>query len=309
MIKTFSSQSKKRNSLFKKINADVTMTIEKNPKSSSIDSSSALSSPEKLGKQARKQTEKRGNKQKSGSLGWGFLQGFNLFITLIVLAGVGTLFYMMMDHESRHQGPAKYVLDPAKEDGQVIFNPAIPEEIRQSYVYIPPIKDNINDETIEKIEAIAKQADFAINLISSEKDPSLLEEQAEEDEFALPKITLSSLSSRGESTEELDEEQVEEERQQHIAMLLSAAHNAMANNNYVGVNQNDAYYFYNQILFLEADSAEAHEGLNDIATIYLQNAKQALLFHDYANADRFIKVGLVVVPDHPELKALEKELR
>lgn len=303
MIKIIPDKRIKYRPLFKKINANVTMTIDKKPKSSSVNSLERSRE-----KQVDEQPKKRTKKYGSGSLGWGFLQGFNLFITLIILVGVGVLFYIMMDHESRHQGPPKYVLDPAKEDEQVVFNPAIPEEIRQSYVYIPPIKDDINDENIEKIAAIAKQSDFTIDLVSSEKESSTSEIQTEEEELTLPKITLSSFSSRGESTEGLDEGEIEEEKQQKIATLLSAADNAMSHKNYVGVNQNDAYYFYNQILFLDKENTEANEGLYEIASIYLQNAKQALLFHDYANAERFIKVGLVVVPDHPELKTLEKEL-
>lgn len=276
-------------------------------KTDGVTTASQKQSPEAQ-KKASKPKKKR--KASGSSLGWGFFQGFNLFLTFVILLGLGIVTYIMVGGENRHQGLPKYVLDQATDNGQVIFNPQIPEEVRQSYIYVPPVKEEINAEELEQIEQIAKAPDFDLKLSSVGETVGQGEgsSTATDDQDSLPKLSLTSVGS--DALNDANAEDFELERAQvQIESFIDQAQHAMSEGRYVGVNHDDAYYFYTQVLFLDVENPVAKAGLHDIANLYFQNAQKALYEGDLTNAETFIKVGLVVMPNHRELLQLEDEFK
>lgn len=275
-------------------------------KTDGVTTASQKQSPEAQ-KKASKPKKKR--KASGASLGWGFFQGFNLFLTFMILIGLGIVTYIMVGGENRHQGLPKYVLDQATDNGQVIFNPQIPEEVRQSYIYVPPVKEEINAEELEQIEQIAKAPDFDLKLSSlGNSAESEANASSQEGQNGLPKLSLTSIGS--DALNEANAEDFETERAKvQLETFLDQAQHAMSEGRYVGVNHDDAYYFYTQVLFLDAENPAAKAGLHDIANLYFQNAQKSLYEGDLTNAETFIKVGLVVMPNHRELLQLEEEFK
>ncbi len=265
-----------------------TFTIDKNlPKEGAELNNRGATNTTKEGKRVAK---KKRRKKSGSSFGWGWFQGFNLFLTLYLLIIFVIFGYFMMGGEDYHEGPPKYVLDRTDEEsGKVIFNPQIPESVRKSYLYVPPIDDDMVDD--DSVEAFATQT---IELDTIQVTSALEEEES------VGGLTL--LSTGDMAFEE------EGQAEYHAEELVEFGRLAQSNGELVGTEGVDAYYYYQQALLLDPENEDALHGLSEIAFIYYQNAEQALIRGEYDRADQYIKVGLIVEPDNSFIQDLAAEL-
>ncbi len=94
-----------------------------------------------------------------------------------------------------------------------------------------------------------------------------------------------------------------------IDHLLARAKGQMKKKNYTTPNNDNAAYTYKQILKISENNAEALKGINKIVKEYY---KLALTRRDqgrYKGSMTWIKRGLLVDPDNPELNQLRLEVR
>lgn len=237
-------------------------------------------------REKKKKRRKKSGESRSGgsSFGWGWFQGFNLFITFYFLTIFIIFGYFMMGGETRHEGPPKYVLDKSDaESGKVVFNPQIPKEIRDSYTYVRPEEVTpVDSETVDHLILLSESgSDFT--------------------DIDMPELNLLS------SSEERVEEVAQEVKKYRVEELLLMAEEARSVGHYVGAKQQDAYYFYQEVLKQDPNNEAAKFGLQDIAYLYYQNAQKAYDEGDYGQADQYVKVGLIIEPNNQfllELKSL-----
>ncbi len=72
--------------------------------------------------------------------------------------------------------------------------------------------------------------------------------------------------------------------------------------------ENSAYYYFNQVLLLDAENGAALAGLNQIAEEYVRLARLEILAGDYRQAAKMVKRGLYVAPENEALLALSEEV-
>ena len=66
-----------------------------------------------------------------------------------------------------------------------------------------------------------------------------------------------------------------------------------------------AYHYYSEVLRYDPNNGEAQAGLRAIADRYAQMADEQMKLFQYEKARQYIEKGLMIVPDHPQLLALE----
>jgi len=112
------------------------------------------------------------------------------------------------------------------------------------------------------------------------------EAEAEEEAAASPAVTTP--------------EQIEE--------WLAQARSAMEDYRLTTPQDNNAYHYHRQVLEHEPDNAEALKGQRDIANIYATLAHKQMAAADLATASLYVTRGLMVVPGHLDLLALQERL-
>ena len=68
-----------------------------------------------------------------------------------------------------------------------------------------------------------------------------------------------------------------------------------------------AYHYYSEVLRYDPQNTEAQAGLRQIADRYAQMADEEMKLFQYEKAQQYIEKGLMIIPDHPQLLALEKD--
>ena len=94
-----------------------------------------------------------------------------------------------------------------------------------------------------------------------------------------------------------------------VALNLAAARLAMEDQRYVDPPERSAVHYYATVLALDETNAEALRGLDDIASRYVDAAKQAILEDRFADAVTAIDTVRRVQPTHHRVVFLETELR
>jgi len=94
-----------------------------------------------------------------------------------------------------------------------------------------------------------------------------------------------------------------------IDHLLARAKGQMKKKNYTTPNNDNATYTYKQILKISENNAEALKGINKIVKIYYNLALTRRDQGRYKGSMTWIKRGLLVDPDNPELNQLRLEVR
>lgn len=96
-------------------------------------------------------------------------------------------------------------------------------------------------------------------------------------------------------------------QQQRIALFITSAEVALKNQRLLKPVDDNALFYYQQVLLLEPDNALALDGLQQLAALYQGKADQAYRRSDFPAALQMIKNGLQAQPDNPELLKLLKE--
>lgn len=268
-------------------------------------------------KEAQIAKHKKSNKHGS-SLGWGWFQGFNLFITGCFLIICLVMAYFMMGSDSTHTGLPKYSVDRANDLGKAIFNPALSEEERESFVYKPPIRRPKAEEKpiLEEIELLSEASSNAetstdlpaLSLISSVDDD---EEKAEftENFYGDTPFGLSMESLQLESSSQLQESiQPQQSSSPEVAALIQQANSAWSKGQLSEPYQGSALSIYHQALELDPNSFDALSGLDKLATHYLNLSKTEFSRGDYFSALDYADLGLKADPLNPELNQIKSQL-
>lgn len=259
--------------------------------------------------------QKKKSKKYGSSLGWGWFQGFNLFVTGCFLAICLVFAYFMMGSETTRTGLPKYSIDRANDLGKAIYNPALSEEERESFVYKPPVRrPTMTDKpTLEEIELISEaeknptaNLDLpALSLISSAEEDDETEHNAEnfygDSPFGLNMESLQLESSAQNSAPAQSDNPA-------INTAIQNAKVALQKGQLSEPYQGSALSFYHQALAIDPNNQAALSGISQLANHYLNQAKKEFSKNDYFSALDYVDVGLKVDPLNPELNQLKAQL-
>lgn len=243
-------------------------------------------------------------KQKGSKLGMGWFQGFSLFIAFLLFSALAVFAYFMLGDKPLYEGDVpKYVVIGNEDSGAMAaLNPAIPEEVRQQYIYVPkvdrseelallqerPVLDTPNQDTkVTKVELASNQ--------DGSEEVVISEEKSETHDNGLSLLSVDHNAS-GLSAEDLA----------LVDGFLLQGDIAYEQGIYVGVNQDDAYYYYQSALALDPHNAKALQGISNIANIYYANARNAYNSGTYDVAGQYVALGLAVEPTHSALLQLQQ---
>ena len=251
---------------------------------------------------------------KGSKLGMGWFQGFNLFICGIIFIGLAIFAYFMFGEAPLYDGKVpKYVVVETEDSASMgVLNPAIPLEEREQYIYVPkveraddlelPVLDDVDTvKSVTKVELLSDGSiESAVTEINEKKTHADEIDQNDLAENDAPAFEL--LSS------DYNQKGLSEEDMEMVNLFNQQAGYAFMQGNYVGVNFNDAYYYYQEALKLDPESVPALNGLIAIADIYYKSAADT---YQQGNADiaaQYLAIGLKVLPDYAPLLQLKAEM-
>lgn len=259
--------------------------------------------------------QKKTSQKYGSSLGWGWFQGFNLFITGGFLAICLIFAYFMMGSETTRTGLPKYSIDRTNDLGKAIYNPALSEEERESFVYKPPVRRPKTTEkpVLDEIELLSEAAKNptanldlpALSLISATEDDEA--EHNTENFYGDSPFGLNMESLQLESSSQPSEQNTQASNPESNAMILQA-NNAWNRGQLSEPYQGSALAYYHQALAADANNQAALTGLNKLATHYLNLAKKEINRNDYFSALDYVDLGLKADPLNPELHQLKFQL-
>lgn len=91
-----------------------------------------------------------------------------------------------------------------------------------------------------------------------------------------------------------------------VEEYLSKARHAMESDRLTGPEEDNAYYYYQEIIKKIPDHEEAHQGLTEIANHYADMAEYSLGRYNYADAKFYVHEGLNVQPENQRLLDLQQ---
>ena len=243
-------------------------------------------------------------KRKGSVLGMGWFQGFNLFICGIIFLGLATFSYFIFGEKPLYTGKLpKYVVIGNEDLGSMgALNPAIPEEERQAYIYVPKVERTDEEHILQDkpvLDAFDQEA-LMTKVELQSGDSSSEEEIVHVETEEAPAFTLLSVDHNADGISREDLESVE--------AFIQQAEMAFMQGNYVGVDENDAYYFYQQALEIDRKNRQAEQGLASIADIYYRSAYDAFSYGNLDIAKQYLMIGLKVAPNHRPLLELETRI-
>lgn len=259
--------------------------------------------------------QKKKSKKYGSSLGWGWFQGFNLFITGSFLTICLIFAYFMMGSETTRSGLPKYSIDRTNDLGKAIYNPALSEEERESFVYKPPVRRPKTTEkpVLEEIELLSEAAKNptanldlpALSLISATEDDEA--EHNAENFYGDSPFGLNMESLQLESSSQPAEQNTVLSNPESNSMVQQA--NAAWDRGQLSEPyQGSALAYYHQALAADANNQAALTGLNKLATHYLNLAQKEFSRNDYFSALDYVDLGLKADPLNPELNQLKARL-
>lgn len=259
--------------------------------------------------------QKKRSKKYGSSLGWGWFQGFNLFITGAFLALCLVFAYFMMGGETTRSGLPKYSIDRTNDLGKAIYNPALSEEERASFVYQPPVRRPKTTEkpVLDEIELLSEATKNpsanldlpALSLIASTEEDEA--EHNEENFYGDSPFGLTMESLQLESSTQPVEQNVMPSNPA-VQSLIKQATVAWNRGQLSEPYQGSALSYYHQALAVDANDQAALTGLSQLATHYLNLAKKELGRNDFFSALDYVDLGLKADPLNPELHQLKASL-
>lgn len=244
-------------------------------------------------------------KRRKGSvLGMGWFQGFNLFICGVIFVGLAIFSYFIFGERPLYTGKLpKYVVIENEDLGSMgALNPAIPEEERQAYIYVPKVERKDDGHILQDkpvLDSDVQEARITKVELQSGNDSSSEAQVSVETEEA-PGLTLLSVDHNADGISREDLALAED--------FIQQAEIAFMQGNYVGIDEDDAYYFYQKALELDKKNRQAEQGLASIADIYYRSAYDAFTYGDIDIANQYLMIGLKVAPNHRPLLELERRM-
>lgn len=247
-------------------------------------------------------------KQRKGSvLGMGWFQGFNLFICGVIFVGLAIFSYFIFGEKPLYTGELpKYVVVGNDELGSMgALNPAIPEEERKAYVYVPKVERADDAHILQDKPVLDSDVQdtriTTVELQSGDSSTDDMQVSIETEDAPGPAFTLLSVDHNADGISREDLAVVE--------ALVQQAETAFMQGNYVGIDENDAYYFYQQALELDPKNRQAEQGLASIADIYYRSAYDAFTYGNQDVANQYLMIGLKVAPNHRPLQELQNRMQ
>lgn len=244
-------------------------------------------------------------KQRGSKLGMGWFQGFSLFVAFLIFSALAVFAYFMLGDKPLYEGDVpKYVVIGNEDSGAMAaLNPAIPEDIRQQYIYVPkvtrtedleilqerPVLDTTQDAKVTKVE-LASNTDGSEEVVVSEENA-----ESNDNSVGLELLSVDH-NAAGLSAEDLA----------LVDGFLLQGDIAYEQGIYVGVNQDDAYHYYQSALAIDPNNAQAQQGLANIANVYYASARDAYNYGTYDVAAQYVALGLAVQPNHSSLLQLQQ---
>jgi len=247
-------------------------------------------------------------KQRKGSvLGMGWFQGFNLFICGVIFVGLAIFSYFIFGEKPLYTGELpKYVVVGNDELGSMgALNPAIPEEERKAYIYVPKVERADDAHILQDKPVLDSDVQdtriTTVELQSGDLSTDEMQVSIETEDAPEPAFTLLSVDHNADGISREDLVVVE--------ALVQQAETAFMQGNYVGIDENDAYYFYQQALELDPKNRQAEQGLASIADIYYRSAYDAFTYGNQDVANQYLMIGLKVAPNHRPLQELQNRMQ
>ena len=103
-------------------------------------------------------------------------------------------------------------------------------------------------------------------------------------------------------------QRVEAQRVRTVRDLLTQAEKAMGQEHLTSPTGDCGYYYFTKVLILDTENVEATRGMQTIADRYAAKAEDSYRNFRLSEAKRFVKSGLLAVPNHRQLLELEKDL-
>ena len=91
-----------------------------------------------------------------------------------------------------------------------------------------------------------------------------------------------------------------------VEPYLLKAKVAMDSDKLTAPAQDNAYFYYQEVIKLVPDHEVARQGLTEIANRYADLAEQALDRFEYVNAKHYVRKGIRVQPENSRLAALQQ---
>jgi hypothetical protein len=104
------------------------------------------------------------------------------------------------------------------------------------------------------------------------------------------------------------QESFEKKRQRLIADLEEQANEALRQDRLTSPQEDCAHWYYRKILALDAKHQGAREGLERLAGIYAAQAEEAFKKFHIKEARTYVREGLTIDPNHPQLRDLHRDL-
>jgi serine/threonine protein kinase len=104
------------------------------------------------------------------------------------------------------------------------------------------------------------------------------------------------------------QESFEKKRQRLIADLEEQANEAMRQERLTSPREDCAHWYYRKILTFDAKHQGALEGLQRLAGIYAAQAEEAFKKFHVKEARTYVREGLTIDPNHPQLRDLQRDL-
>lgn len=104
------------------------------------------------------------------------------------------------------------------------------------------------------------------------------------------------------------DERIKRERAEHIHELSEKARLCIDAGKLSTPADDSAYYYYNEILRIDPENDLVQKGFLKIADKYAVLADHAFQAFDYVQAEKYVRRGLQVVPNHYYLLSLQQEL-
>lgn len=246
-------------------------------------------------------------KRKGSVLGMGWFQGFNLFICGVIFVGLAVFSYFMFGEKPLYTGKLpKYVVIENEDLGSMgALNPAIPEAERQAYIYVPTV-ERVDDANILQdkpiLDSAGQEATFTKVELHSGNEASSQGEHVSIQTEAVSESGLTLLSV------DHNADGIAREDLALAEGFILQAEIAFMQGNYVGVDENDAYFLYQKALELDTKNRKAEQGLASIADIYYRSAYDAFTFGNLDIAKQYLMIGLKVAPNHRPLLELENRM-
>lgn len=246
---------------------------------------------------------------RGSKLGMGWFQGFNLFICGLIFIGLAIFAYFMFGEEPLYTGKVpKYVVIANEDSGSMAaLNPALTDAEREKYVYVPKVEVQREDpleqpvlDPVEKTRTVTK-----VELLSNDSG----EEETISTETVVSDVADDEVAGLSLHSLDHDEEGLSQADILLIDGLIQMANNAFFQGNYVGINQDDAYYFYQEVLTIDADNAKGQQGILAIADVYYRSALDAYRRGDLEIAQQYLAIGQKVQPNYAPLSQLETQMQ